>query len=519
MNRHNEITPAPEVLKGRALSPRDPHATIPRRLFGALLLCLTFSASPAAAQPTLEGNYEDIVVVRPDDCPACTPSQRNLLENGVKLLRTRLARETLSVDAEVCVTSASLARDMAVLTFEAYRSGDISLSRWREHLKAQAKIAGGISGTTQSLLLGRFRDDAIAELGALTHPSHPELIPRLLKIFGAAQYSRLFEELSRENWNVQSWQDTLLAAPVGFNFVVNALLSTAGPSRHVLDRLALSGGFQHIWQEGQLWHLTALPGDFEVGSIPQARENLRQVYVAAVTDHLATVMANGCASEAAAALRREAFRLAQGLRVRPGMDKQQAVEGENHPDGVIDIIFGSEITVDGEPVGIEPVDPGGSGQGEANPGCACGGFPGAQGGQGGTAGNLGGGGSSTNTTEECSLLVEVQVLRSIQRGENCQPIPPNCHLSAQALEAAIQALGTFPTACEPKNPNPGSEPESEPEPPGPPELGPRDVKFDSGIRARCIFECDHRGGKYAGFFIGMLPGTSGFALAVTCNCR
>ncbi len=253
----------------------------------AAVAFLATNVEPAAAVPVLSGDVDQLFEVRPDDCPDCVQGQLSELEEGLELALRELRKE---VRAEICVAEASLIRDLAVLTFnELRRTGEISNSRWKDFLRAKAEISGGLSEVTKRNLLQRFRESIGASSPAMDY-------------YAAAQYSRVFLAIAQGLWDLDEWLAAMSTDSDVLARHVDSVLTPGSDARHAADRAIALSRPAGAWLEGELWHLTRLPGDFEVGSVPTASATLKHEYAIAIAENRWTAGVAGCGLEAAAGL-------------------------------------------------------------------------------------------------------------------------------------------------------------------------------------------------------------------------
>ncbi len=333
-------------------SPMKQHDRIHPRLrlrWLSALLALCLIPLPAQADPVLSGNLNDLFVVQPDDCPDCTAGELDTLQEGLNLLLARLRLKAVNPFGEVCVAEASLTRDMAVLTFDLFRNGTISQNRWKDFLKAKAQIAGGMSNVTKNAMiqtaLEKIADDVGIEIPA------DSLVAGQLEIHAAAQLSRLFERMAEGVWEPQEWQTALSCVGGGYNPVVDAVLAVPGPGRQQIDQILLASRPDKIWRDGELWHLTNLPADFEVGSVPASRDQIKAAYEEAIKANTWTTMVSGCGIEASYGLRERALEASEGYTFAAEKNDDSRGEGDPLDDDPGGTGFGDVITVIGKDPG------------------------------------------------------------------------------------------------------------------------------------------------------------------------
>ena len=182
---------------------RPTHARKPRRPVGPWFLALglvafTTLASTASlhAAPTISGDVDQIVTVTPADCPGCSAFELDKLERGVGMMLTEMRHA--AVDGEVCVAEAALARDMAVLSFEAYRLGAITEGRWRDSLRAKAGFAGALTDFTIDTMLLSFRERLEERFGIDIPPGSLQALQT--DIYASAKLAKLFDALGQGEW-------------------------------------------------------------------------------------------------------------------------------------------------------------------------------------------------------------------------------------------------------------------------------------------------------------------------------
>lgn len=314
-----------------------------KRFLGAVLALVlsgtSMNAVSASATPVLSGDVDQVVSLGPNDCLGCTPNELDVLERGMGMMLGEMKRE--AVDGDICVAEASLARDMAVLTFDAYRAGAISESRWRDGVRAKAGFAAELTDLTLFNMLldfrSRLQERSREDFGPGTEAGlHADL-------YASAQFARLFEQMGRGDWQTP-WLDTLRSEPQGFDPEIDEILRLQWPGRKLYDLQLANSRPYALWQESELVRLTQLPDDFLVGDIETRRDQLLMDYSQAMATEPWAVMGFGCGNSAAAGFRKFASDLARGLVIIVYYDSIGEKEKE---------VFQDEITVTATaPVGV-----------------------------------------------------------------------------------------------------------------------------------------------------------------------
>lgn len=297
-----------------------PAVEIPCSRRSGALISVLFSflvgtaGTSAQAAPIIFGDIEDIVSVDASDCPSCTSQELDVLQRGVGMMlgeMRRVAVDDSDTSGPVCTVQASHARDLALITFEAYRAGAISESRWRDSLRAKARIAGSLTDETIEAMLRDFRSRLEERYGIPIEPG--SLLELQVDIFASRQYARLFDYLARGTWD--GLASNLRQSVVGPNPVVEAVVNQQWQNRGAWNRLLVHGRPYALWKENELALVSELKDDFLVGTIPEARDILYEDYYFAMSDEPWGVMGFGCGLAAAAGFRRYARELSEGFQV------------------------------------------------------------------------------------------------------------------------------------------------------------------------------------------------------------
>ena len=259
------------------------------------VLGITSTPSPLSATPNLSGNLADLFTVDPvADCPSCSAAELDTLQQGLSFAFTRLRRESLNHQGEVCVVEGSLIRDLAILTYTELRlTGQISHGRWYDLIKAKAKISGALSPITREMLLLRFQDLSADRLSS----SSPNL-GGALDLYGAASFATVFRLMAEDRWDAEDWLAEL-GRPMPSARAGNA---KSAQTHGILNQAIIASRAEDIWMHGQLGHLLSLPDDFSTPAVASAVDTLHQSYQSAIDSNFATVMRNGCGVQAGAAM-------------------------------------------------------------------------------------------------------------------------------------------------------------------------------------------------------------------------
>ncbi len=274
----------------------------------ASLLFFVASGQTQAA-PILSGDVDQIVTVDPAiDCAGCTASQLDVLERGVGMMLREM--HNTAVDSQVCVAEASLTKDLAILTFEAYRSGAISENRWRDGLRYKGRFAGRLTMATIDTMLLAYREAIEKRLGIEIPPGSFEALQT--DIYASAQLSRIFAKMAWGDWQ-SAWLPALEDPSGGFNSAVDTVLGLDWPGRGIYNEILIYSRVDAHWREAELARITHLQDDFLIGTIEGDRDQLEASYRAAMSADPWTVMGAGCATQAATGFRRHALELTQGI--------------------------------------------------------------------------------------------------------------------------------------------------------------------------------------------------------------
>lgn len=262
---------------------KKPTATI----VTVLLLALGLGGSLArAGEPVVNGyglDLEAFFDATAEDCPECSAAELAELGQGLHFMLGKFSEETVNPFANICVAEAALSREMAVLTYELVRAGTITQQRWREYLRARAQIAGGLSEITKEEMLNAYLERLADRAGTTVSPDLPNW--QAMRIYGSAQFSRLFHQISVGESAPETWAEALSSTNGGFHEVVDALLAMADEGRAFLDNALLESRPREAWIEGELPHLASLPPDFQVGDVPTRRDTILAAYDQAVRNH------------------------------------------------------------------------------------------------------------------------------------------------------------------------------------------------------------------------------------------
>ncbi|NJL26570.1 MAG: hypothetical protein HC897_01180 [Thermoanaerobaculia bacterium] len=487
-------------------------------LLGALLALALLAGTMAQALPVVEGDVEDLFALTTDDCPDCTATELAELEAGFSLILGEMRAASRNPDGVLCIANASLARELALLTFELYREEIISSQRWREFLIQRAAAAGASSEHAWRSVLDAYLEKVFSELQAEVAPDSP--FADQLRIHLAIQIHRLALLMGNGTWDAQTWSSWLSSTQGGFNPTIDAVLRQEGPVRQLLDGLLLSSRPHLLWLESEQALLATLPEDFLVGDVSASRDQILAAHQAAIRNNQWTTMWNGCGTEAATVFWYAAFATSQGyasLEYTAMRDSTGSGQGEggagSHENN--DVVFSDEITVIGSLWGEllrewqilrrnqPPIQP-----------------PGGNGGDGAGLPSL--------PPNPCGPAAATDIANH-QLAGTCPNRPFTCELTQMQLAALVANGCSYPPGTHDQSPEPT------PAPPGPvvPQLPRLPLPPPFGplphLGIVCSFFCGQTGGFYSGYEVsgaGSLQGditvTPGFVLAgeggVTCVC-
>ncbi|MEM8961499.1 MAG: hypothetical protein AAGD38_08485, partial [Acidobacteriota bacterium] len=274
----------------------------------AVLLLSLALASVAHATPVLSGDIDQIVTVDPAvDCIGCSTSEIDVLERGVGMMLREMHN---TFEGAVCVAEASLVRDLAVVSFEAYRSGAVSENRWRDNLRYKGRFAASLTRDTIDTMLLAYREAIEERLGIEIMPGSVEALQT--DVYASAQLARIFEQMAGGYWQ-NTWLPVMDNPYGGFNSAVDTVLSLRWSGRRVYDEILIYSRVDAHWREAELARITGFQPDFLVGNVEANRDQLRDDYRAAMAADPDTTMAWGCAAQAAAGFRRHALELTRGV--------------------------------------------------------------------------------------------------------------------------------------------------------------------------------------------------------------
>lgn len=456
----------------------------PVSLVGFLFALLSMPAVSLHAAPVIQGDVDQIVSISAaTDCVGCSAHELDVLERGVGMMLTEMHHTALS--GEICVSEASLAKDLAVLTFDAYRSGAISENRWRDGLRYKGRFAGRLTDATIDTMLLAYREEIEQRLGISIDPGSDRALQT--DIYASAQLSRIFGRMAVGHWQ-STWGPALEEAYGGFNPVVDAILGLQWPARPIFNQILIYSRVDAHWREAELARISGLQDDFLVGTIEADRDQLVSDYRAAMTADVFATLGAGCAAQAAVGFRQHAIELTQGLTyVVAAVGKNQGGVLHEVPEPEYEI--DDEITVTGAlpPVIIQD-DPGGAFSGIPPGGLVPRGGDSGPGGNGPSRGGGGSGGSTppeTDKKQPCSTEFEARVQARIVFAAKCPKTPPwnKCEMSPNFFNVWSDACG------------PGGTLVSRPEPPGqerPDSNGPREGFLS------CLKHCRGQGGYPTG---------------------
>ncbi|MEM8962036.1 MAG: hypothetical protein AAGD38_11180, partial [Acidobacteriota bacterium] len=306
---------------------RGAHRGVATRVLPFLLVLLVIWVSAAQAAPIISGNVDQIVTVDPvTDCLGCTAQELSVLEAGVAMMLGEM--HNTAIDGEVCVVEASLAKDLALVSFEAYRAGAVTESRWRDNVRYKGRFAGRLTAHTIDTMLLAFRE-AVMDRVEIDKPFTP-IETLVLDIYASAQLARIFEDMSQGDFQ-NMWLPSLDDTAGGFNYEIDAILTNRWRDRNVYDEILLYSRVDAHWREAELARITTFQDDFLVGSVETERDQLLVDYRNAMAADPWGVMVNSCGAQAAAGFRRHAMELSRGIIALP-MPQKQTIEPESETD-------------------------------------------------------------------------------------------------------------------------------------------------------------------------------------------
>ncbi|MEM8962879.1 MAG: hypothetical protein AAGD38_15445 [Acidobacteriota bacterium] len=300
---------------------RSSERPLPIRLASCLLsaLAVLSLASIVNATPVISGDPHQIVTIDPAvDCVGCTAQELDVLERGVGMMLTEMYNVA---EGAVCVAEASLARDLAVVTFEAYRSGAVSENRWRDSVRYKGRFSARLTQQTIDTMLLAYREALEGHLGIAIPPG--SFMALQTDIWASAQLSRLFRQIAAGYW--QSTFLPVLEDPRGgFNRTVDTLLGLRWSGRPIYFQILMYSRIDAHWREAELERITTLQPDFLVGGVGASRDQLLVDYRAAMAADPWETMAWGCGLQASEGFRRHALALSEGLSfiALPSLTKQ-----------------------------------------------------------------------------------------------------------------------------------------------------------------------------------------------------
>ncbi|MEM9597396.1 MAG: hypothetical protein AAGD06_24215 [Acidobacteriota bacterium] len=325
-------------------------------VLAALLVLVLVGASggPLHAAPVLSGSIEDVFTVIPADCPGCSPAEMAELEVGMGLALSALQGAVTNPFGKPCLAQGSLARDVALATFDLYRSGQVTSTQWRTLATEKGRFAGTVAETSVDSLMGSYRDrfaDALDD--AIPAGSYAE---QQMAIYTGVQLSRVFMATAQGVWSPQEWADRLSAGESRHGEVIRAVMGLTGGGRDLLDRTVLTSKPQLRWLEAELWPLTRLPEPFRAGGVPAQVEALRGQYETTLRNSWASTMFDGCGLEASTVFLAKAAERSLGVSVisnaGPLYTKEFGDgEGETEAENKIEVDGGSITVIGKDPWG------------------------------------------------------------------------------------------------------------------------------------------------------------------------
>lgn len=458
-------------------------------LLGGLTLSLLLfvgAASRSDAAPILDGDVDLIVsIAAAADCPGCSAHELDVLERGVGMMLTEMRSVALSGD--VCVAEASLVKDLALVTFEAYRSGAVAENRWRDGLRYKGRFAGKLTENTIDTMLLAYREAIAERLGTEILPGSIEALQT--DIFASGQLSRLFSRMAAGDWQ-DTWLQALREQPVGFNPTVDTLLRLFWEGRTIYEEILIYSRVDAHWREAEMARISGLQSDFLVGSVEADRDQLVVDYRAAIAADPWTAMAAGCAAQAAEGFRQHAIELSQTIQFSGLPEKVTIIFHDDQGNELHRIEDADGITVRGGMPGIFQGLPPGATPPPFSP------QPGDGGNTGGTEGPTSGG-ARGEQKKPCSRATEIANMAAMVGGKCPGPnLFANCTTSASYQEVWNSNCGPNGTLTNRPDP-PVSEAESE----VPPELA----------VAYCRRICALGGGTSQGYDVG---GSFGFEVSI-----
>lgn len=319
---------------------------------GLLAFLCQGPTAPAEAAPVLTGSTDQVVTVQPGDCSGCSANELDVLQRGMDMMQREMHNQAL--DGDVCIAEASLARDLAVVTFDAYRAGAVSESRWRDGLRAKAEQSAQLTDLALTSFLTDYRNRLSILLGMEIEPGSAMAI--YSDLFAAGQFSRIFDAMAEGRWN-DDWWSVLQSQPAGFENEVTELLQLQFQARGLFDLNVLTSRPFLVWREAELSRMVQFPDDFLVGTVGSQLEQLHDDYDLALSAEPWTVMGWGCGASAAASFRAHAnelsrihsIQLSYNSRGRNKLEDSDEGEGQAEPI----VVDGEEITVTARaPVGV-----------------------------------------------------------------------------------------------------------------------------------------------------------------------